>query len=116
MSFSSIDLWWWPFVFIMVAGWLVTDCWRYLGVVFGGRLAEDSELLVLVRAVATALVAGVVGNLIFFPTGALATVPVWMRVVAVAGGFAAYLALGRKVVIGIIVSEIVFAALLLMPV
>jgi hypothetical protein len=113
VTFSSIDAWWWPFVFILAGGWLVTDCWRYLGVVFGGRLAEDSELLVLVRAVATALVAGVVGNLIFFPTGALAATPVMIRVVAVAAGFAAYLALGRKIIVGIVAAEAVFAALLM---
>ncbi|MBN9075247.1 MAG: branched-chain amino acid transport [Rhizobiales bacterium 65-79] len=113
MNFSSIDAWWWPFLFILIAGWAVTDCWRYLGVVFGGRLGEDSEVLVVVRAVATALVAGVVGNLIFFPTGALATTPVAIRVVAVAAGFAAYLALGRKIIIGIVAAEAVFAILLL---
>lgn len=113
MNFSSIDAWWWPFLFILIAGWAVTDCWRYLGVVFGGRLEEDSEVLVVVRAVATALVAGVVGNLIFFPTGALATTPVAIRVVAVVAGFAAYLALGRKIIIGIVAAEAVFAILLL---
>ncbi|MGN6464807.1 MAG: AzlD domain-containing protein [Rhizobiaceae bacterium] len=113
MTFTSLDSWWWPFAFILVAGWAATDSWRYLGVVFGGRLSEDSELLVLVRAVATALVAGVVGNLIFFPTGALATTPVLIRVVAVVAGFAAYLALGRKVIVGIITAEAVFAVLLL---
>jgi hypothetical protein len=113
VTFSSLDAWWWPFAFILIAGWAVTDCWRYLGVVFGGRLSEDSELLVLVRAIATALVAGVVGNLIFFPTGALSTTPVAVRVVAVAGGFAAYLALGRRVIVGIAAAEAVFAILLL---
>jgi hypothetical protein len=114
VTFSSFDEWWWPFIFILIAGWAATDCWRYLGVVFGGRLSEDSELLVLVRAVATALVAGVVGNLIFFPTGALATTPVPVRVIAVAAGFAAYLALGRKIIVGIVAAEAVFAVLLLM--
>jgi hypothetical protein len=104
VTFSSFDEWWWPFIFILIAGWAATDCWRYLGVVFGGRLSEDSELLVLVRAVATALVAGVVGNLIFFP----------VRVIAVAAGFAAYLALGRKIIVGIVAAEAVFAVLLLM--
>ncbi len=110
MNFTSSDAWWWPFVFILVAGWLATDSWRYLGVIFGGRLSEDLELLVLVRAIATALVAAVVGNLILFPTGALAATPVPLRIIAVAAGFAAYLLLGKKVIVGIIASEIVFAA------
>jgi hypothetical protein len=38
---------------------------------------------------------------------------VLIRVVAVVAGFAAYLALGRKVIVGIITAEAVFAVLLL---
>ena len=45
----------WPFVFIAIAGWLATDLWRWLGVLAGNRLREDSEAFYWVRAVATAL-------------------------------------------------------------
>jgi hypothetical protein len=110
VSFSALDAWWWPFVFIVLAGWLATDSWRFLGVLLGGRLADDSELLGLVRAVATALVAAVVGNLVLFPTGALATTPVALRVLSVAAGFVAYLALGRRIIVGILAAEIFFFA------
>ena len=106
MTFMSLDLWWWPFLFILVAGWLATDAWRY----FGGRIAEDSDLLVLVRAVATALVAAVIGNLIVFPSGALAATPLGLRLGAAAVGFAAYFLLGKRVLVGIIVAEAVLAA------
>ncbi len=54
---------WWPLVMIIIAGWFATDVWRWLGVFAGGRLREDGELLIWVRCVATALVAGV-----FFPS------------------------------------------------
>ena len=30
----------WPFVFILLAGWLVTDMWRWLGVLVGNRLTK----------------------------------------------------------------------------
>jgi hypothetical protein len=110
MTFTSLDLWWWPFLFILVAGWLATDAWRFLGVYFGGRIAEDSDLLVLVRAVATALVAAVIGNLIVFPSGALAATPLALRMGAAAAGFAAYFLLGKRVLVGIIVAEAVLAA------
>ncbi|WP_353641534.1 AzlD domain-containing protein [Mesorhizobium sp. WSM2239] len=110
MTFTSLDAWWWPFLFILVAGWLATDSWRFLGVYFGGRIAEDSDLLVLVRAVATALVAAVIGNLIIFPSGALAATPLGLRMGAAALGFAAYFFLGKRVLVGIIVAEAVLAA------
>lgn len=107
MTFQSLDAWWWPFLFILVGGWLATDAWRFLGVYLGDRLSEDSDLLVLVRALATALVAAVIGNLIAFPSGALAETSLALRLAAVAAGFAAYMLLGRKVIVGIIVAEAV---------
>lgn len=107
MTFAAFDAWWWPYLFILVAGWLATDSWRYLGVYFGSRLSETSEIMVLVRAVATSLVAGVIANLIVFPGGALAATPLALRLGAAAAGFAAYLGLGRHVVVGIGVAEAV---------
>lgn len=107
MTFDALSVWWWPFLFILIAGWLATDAWRFLGVFFGGRLSEDTGLLVLVRAVATALVAAVIGNLIVFPSGALATTSLALRVGAAAAGFFAYLFLGKRILIGIVVAEAV---------
>ncbi len=110
MTYDAIDAWWWPYLFILLAGWLATDFWRYLGVYLGGRIAEDSQVLVLVRTVATALVAGVIGNLIVFPGGALAAAPLALRIGAVAAGFAAYLAAGKRMLVGIVVGEAVLLA------
>lgn len=109
MSFTAIDAWWWPYLFILIAGWLATDFWRFLGVYFGGRLSDDSELLVLVRCIATALVAAVIANLIIFPSGALAATPVAMRVAAGLVGFLAYLVAGKRVIAGIIAGEATLA-------
>lgn len=108
MTFDAIDAWWWPFVFILVAGWAATDFWRFLGVHLGSRLSEHSDVLVLVRSVATALVAGVIGNLVIFPAEPLASTPMVLRVGAMAVGFAAYLLLGRRVIVAILVAEMVF--------
>jgi len=110
MTFSSFDAWWWPYLFIIVAGWLMTDSFRFLGVYFGGRISDDSEALVVVRALATALVAAVIGNLVVFPSGALADAPLWLRVGSVAVGFVAYLALRKSVLFGILIGEAVLLA------
>ena len=39
---TMADPWWWPYAMIVVAGWLATDVWRWLGVLFSGRL-RDAE-------------------------------------------------------------------------
>lgn len=107
MTYFSNDAWWWPYFFILVAGFAATDVWRFLGVYFGGRLSEQSDALVLVRTMATALVAAVIGNLIVFPGGALAETSPVLRIGAAALGFALYLLLGKRMVVGIASAEIV---------
>jgi hypothetical protein len=106
MTFFSFDHWWWPFLFILFAGWLPTDVWRYLGVALGGRMEEGSDVLVLVRAVATALVAAVVANLLVFPSGALAATSPALRIGAAAIGFAAYLVGDKRMIVGIATAEV----------
>ncbi|MHC5653118.1 AzlD domain-containing protein [Stappia sp. ICDLI1TA098] len=110
MAMTAADAWWWPYAMILVAGWFATDVWRWLGVLASGRLREDSEVMIFVRCVATALVAGVISRLILFPIGALEAAPVALRILAVAVGFAAFLASRQRVVVGVAVAEVVLVA------
>ncbi|MFD2239020.1 AzlD domain-containing protein [Aureimonas populi] len=98
---------WWPFLFIILAGWLPTDIWRYLGVLSSGNLSESSPVLQLVRSIATALVAAVIARLVLYPTGSLALLPDAVRVGAMAGGFLAFLLLRRSIVLGLVVAELI---------
>lgn len=107
MTFQAFSSAWWPYLFILLAGWLATDAWRFLGVYLGDRIREDSDALVFVRALATALVAAVIGNLIVFPSGALADTELALRILAASSGFVAYLFLGKSVVVGLLVAEVV---------
>lgn len=93
----------WPYVVIIVAGWLATDFWRWMGVLAGNRLQEGSEALNWVRAVATALVMAVTAKLVVFPTGALEASPLSLRLAAAGIGFAAFLLSGQRVIVGVVV-------------
>ena len=92
---------WWPYAFIAIAGWLATDIWRWLGVVAGNKLRDDSEALNWVRAVATALVAAVIAKLVLYPTGVLEQSPLGLRTGSVALGAVAFFLFGRTPAIGI---------------
>ena len=107
MYFSSFDIWWWPFVFIFLAGILPTAIWRWIGVVLVGNIDEGSQWLVFVRCIATALVAAVIAQFVFHPTGALADFPFGLRLGAAAAGFIAFLFLGRSLFVAICVGEAV---------
>ena len=91
----------WTYIVIAVAGFVATDIWRWLGVLAGNRLSEESEALYWVRAVATALVMAVTAKLIVYPTGMLAHSPLWLRLGSAGIGFAIFLATGQRVVIGV---------------
>ncbi|WP_319773235.1 AzlD domain-containing protein [Breoghania sp.] len=104
---AAAEAWWWPYVMIIVAGWLATDIWRWIGVMVSGRLRENSEILGWVKAVATALVAGVIARLILFPSGALAEAPMWLRVAAALAGFVAFLGAGQRLIFGVVSAEVV---------
>lgn len=96
-----------PYLAILVGAALPTQVWRWLGVLLAGRMDDRSDVLVFVKAVATALVAAVIADLILNPSGPLATTPVALRVGAAAGGFATYLVAGRRLAVGIAAAEAV---------
>jgi hypothetical protein len=105
----------WPYLVVVIFGFLPTEVWRVVGVFFGQSINEDSEVLVWVRMVATALVTAVVLKLVVAPTGALAAIPLAIRVGAVATGLAAMYLAKRSVLTGLLAGEaaLLSAALLI---
>lgn len=85
----------------VVLAFLANDIWRWLGVVASDRIDETSPLFVWIKLVATALVAALVAKFIVAPSGGLATAPLWLRLVAVALGLAAYAAGRRSIALGV---------------
>jgi hypothetical protein len=96
-----------PYLVLIAAGFLPNEIWRMLGVAVAHGLDEGSEIVIWVRAVATALLAGVVAKILFFPPGDLADVPLAIRLCAIALGFAAFLIAGRSVLAAVVIGEVV---------
>jgi hypothetical protein len=84
--------------------------WRWLGILLGGGLDEESEIILWVRGVATALVAAVVARIVLIPPGALASVPLGVRLAAITCGFLAFLLIRRSAFAGVLVGEAVLVA------
>jgi Branched-chain amino acid transport protein (AzlD) len=95
----------WPYLTVVLVGFLPNEIWRALGLVLAQGLNEDSEVVIWSRAVATATLAGVIAKLVVFATGALADIPLWVRLAAAAGGFAAFLTARRSVFVGVAAAE-----------
>jgi Branched-chain amino acid transport protein (AzlD) len=93
---------WWPYLILILAGFLPNEVWRMLGIVASRGIDEESELIIWVRAVATAILTGVVSKIVVFAPGALATVPLAVRLAAAAAGMAAFFVMRRSVFAGVV--------------
>jgi hypothetical protein len=87
-----------PYLALILVGFLPNEVWRVLGLVLVRGLSEDSEIIVWVRAVATAILAGVMAQLILTTSGAAVL------------GFVAFLLARRSVFVGVLVGELLFLA------
>jgi hypothetical protein len=96
-----------PYLMLVLLGFLPNEIWRLLGLIMARGLNEKSEIVLWSRAVATAILAGVIAKLILFPSGELAAMPLSVRVIAAASGFAAFLAIRRSLLAGVAIAEIV---------
>lgn len=98
---------WQSYATLVLAGFLPNEIWRFAGFLLGRRIDESSEALVWVRAVATAILAGVIAQILIVPPGALATVPAALRLGAAASGFVGFLVVRRSLLAGVVTGEVV---------
>ena len=80
---------------LLLVGFLPSEIWRMFGLVAARGIDEESEFFMWARAVAIAVLAGVIAKIIVLPPGTLAGVPLGIRLVAIACGFVAFLVIGR---------------------
>jgi hypothetical protein len=96
-----------PYLALVLVGFLPNEIWRWLGLGLARGLNEKSEVVLWSRAVATAILAGVIAKLILFPLGELVAIPLAVRVAAAAIGFLAFLLIRRSLFAGVLVGEVV---------
>lgn len=86
---------------LLLAGFCVTEPWRWAGLYLARRINVDSELFKLARIVSTAIVSGLVGRIVVFPAGALADTSTALRIIACLIGCAAYSLGGHRLGLGV---------------
>jgi hypothetical protein len=94
------------YLLLVLVGFLPNEIWRVLGLVFAHGIDEESELFMWSRAVATAVLAGVIAKILLFPPGALADVPLIVRLGAIGFGLVAFLLVRRSVFAGVAAGEV----------
>jgi hypothetical protein len=94
-----------PYLILIFFGFLPSEIWRFMSVFVARRIDENSEVFVFVRTIAAVLLVGVVGKLIFTPSGALASLPLAARLGALAVGAVAFLISRRSVLAAVCAGE-----------
>ncbi|MEZ5787110.1 MAG: AzlD domain-containing protein [Xanthobacteraceae bacterium] len=90
-----------PYLILVFVGFLPHEAWRWLGVVLARGVDENSEIIVWVRAVATAVLTGVVAKIVVYSPGALAGVPLSVRLTAVGVGMTAFFLARQSIFVGV---------------
>jgi hypothetical protein len=80
----------------IILAFFASDIWRWGSVVLSLNFREDDEAVIFARMVATAVLAGVVARLLFYPPAELADIPLWIRLAAMAVGMAAFAFRGKS--------------------
>jgi hypothetical protein len=99
-----------PVLALILFGFLPNEVWRLVGLMLVRGLDEKSQIIVWVRAVATAMLAGVLAQLILSTSGALGSIPAAVRIGSAALGFAAFLVTKRSVFAGVLTGELAVIA------
>jgi len=101
----------WVLAAMVPAGLVATYFWRVLGVVAVTRIDPESDALLWVRAVSTALVAALVMRMVIVPSGVLADIALWHRLAAVIIAIAVFYMASRSTNAGTFAGVIAVALL-----
>lgn len=85
------------YIILLLVGALMTEPWRWAGVWLARDLQVDSEIFRWIKAVSTALVSGLVARMVVFPIGALADIPLMVRLGAFGLSVMIYFFAGRNI-------------------
>ena len=101
----------WPYLVVILAGFLPNEVFRAAAVLLGRRIDDTSEFFVWIRIVAVSLLAAVVSKLLFSPPAILAQVPLYLRLLSVVVGIGGFYAGRRSLLMGILAGEAVLIGL-----
>ena len=99
---------WWFWLTLAIAGTAANEIWRIGGVLLSRGADPASPVMLWVRDVSTALVAGLVARMLLSPAGELAAVAAPVRFLAFATGIAAFFLTRRNLALALACAEAMF--------
>ena len=106
MSVNSWGLW----LTLAIAGTAANDIWRMAGAWLSRGADPQSQVMLWVKDVSAALVAGLIARMLIAPAGELAAIGSAVRFLAFGAGVAAYFLSRKNLAVALICAEAMFFA------
>ena len=91
---------------------VATYVWRFAAVMISHRIEASHPIFEWFTCLAYGIIAALVARTLILPSGLLALVPLWHRLIAMALAFLGFYLLGKRLWLGIVIGETGFFALL----
>lgn len=104
---SDLSIW-----LIILVGVIATEPWRWAGVVFSKNLDENSEIILWVRAVSTALIAALIMRLLISPPGSLEEAPLIVRLLSLLFATLSFFIFKKRLLLSIAIGLAAFLIML----
>ena len=85
---------------------LATYVWRFTAVMISHRIEANHRIFEWFTCLAYGIIAALVARTLIFPSGLLAFVPLWHRLLAMLMAFVGFYFFGKRLWVGIIFGEI----------
>ena len=98
---------------IFISAIFATYIWRFAGVMISHRIEANHPAFEWFSCLAYGIIASLVARTLIIPTGLMAEVSLWQRLIPMLFAFIGFYIFGKRLLVGIVFGETAFVVLLL---
>ena len=98
---------------VFISAIFATYIWRFAGVMISHRLEANHPIFEWFTCLAYGIIASLVARTLIIPSGLMAGVPLWQRLIPMFFAFIGFYLFGKRLIVGIFFGETAFILLLL---
>ena len=98
---------------VFISAIFATYIWRFAGVIISHRIEANHPAFEWFTCLAYSIIASLVARTLIIPSGLMAEVPLWQRLIPMCFAFVGFYMFGKRLLVGIVFGETVFIFMLL---
>ena len=96
----------------LISAIFATYIWRFAGVIISHRIEAKHPAFEWFTCLAYGIIASLVAKTLIIPSGLMAEIPLWQRLIPMLFAFIGFYIFGKRLLVGIIFGETAFLLLL----